>query len=321
MNARSPFDRLLGVAVERPANAYMLEGSASAVRSAAHRLSRVLIGRDPNGGPGPGSSNVAVFSPSGANTYLASQIDQIVIEAARAPLEGSRKTVVIEDAHQLGVVGESALLKTLEEPPASTSFILCVHDRMAVPDTIASRCVTLAVAGRSSPDRDAVQKVSSDRLCDETIASWRSVPARLRSDKPTVVAADVAVDLGAAARHLEVEQQSERDDLAEFVGKADGGRRDKASRVRKRATKQLEETQKRERRRSATRQVRHLFEVLVNEYGAVLRQSDDGEMGPDAIGTLRAIERLNSANEALGLHVNPELLVEDVFVDLAGFTR
>ncbi len=50
------------------------------------------------------------------------------------------RIVIINPAHQMNLAASNALLKTLEEPPANTFFILISHQALQLPATIRSRC-------------------------------------------------------------------------------------------------------------------------------------------------------------------------------------
>ncbi len=52
------------------------------------------------------------------------QIRQVVHQVAYRPFEGHRRVVVIRDADRMNAEAQSALLKTLEEPPDSSQFVL-----------------------------------------------------------------------------------------------------------------------------------------------------------------------------------------------------
>ena len=56
-----------------------------------------------------------------------------------APLEGRFRFVIIDEAHRLNTSSANTLLKTLEEPPAHTRFILITHERGLLLPTIVSR--------------------------------------------------------------------------------------------------------------------------------------------------------------------------------------
>ena len=57
-----------------------------------------------------------------------------------APTMGSNKVYIIDEVHMLTTEAFNALLKTLEEPPKKTTFILCTTEEHKVPATIKSRC-------------------------------------------------------------------------------------------------------------------------------------------------------------------------------------
>ncbi|MFC1756042.1 DNA polymerase III subunit gamma/tau [Patescibacteria group bacterium] len=57
-----------------------------------------------------------------------------------APSAGKNKVYIIDEVHMLTPEAFNALLKTLEEPPANVTFILCTTEIHKVPATIKSRC-------------------------------------------------------------------------------------------------------------------------------------------------------------------------------------
>ncbi|MDE3154760.1 MAG: hypothetical protein KGN76_06635 [Acidobacteriota bacterium] len=59
------------------------------------------------------------------------------------PFEARRRVVIFEEADALGAPAQSALLKTLEEPPPSTIFILVSSRPDALLPTVLSRCPRL----------------------------------------------------------------------------------------------------------------------------------------------------------------------------------
>ncbi|MFA6548646.1 MAG: DNA polymerase III subunit gamma/tau, partial [Candidatus Margulisiibacteriota bacterium] len=60
-----------------------------------------------------------------------------------APVEGRYKVYIIDEVHMLTPEAFNALLKTLEEPPSNTIFILATTELQKVPLTIISRCQRL----------------------------------------------------------------------------------------------------------------------------------------------------------------------------------
>lgn len=57
-----------------------------------------------------------------------------------APTQLRTKFYIIDEAHQLTREAFNAFLKTLEEPPPNTAFVLATTDPDKLPETIASRC-------------------------------------------------------------------------------------------------------------------------------------------------------------------------------------
>ncbi len=65
---------------------------------------------------------------------------------------GGQRVVVLYPVHKLNRNAANALLKTLEEPPANTIFILLAHDVRQLLPTIVSRCQLINVP---APSKDA----------------------------------------------------------------------------------------------------------------------------------------------------------------------
>lgn len=78
-----------------------------------------------------------------------------------APSSAKKKVYIIDEVHMLTTEAFNALLKTLEEPPAHTLFILATTEIAKVPQTIMSRCIrldfTLATVGEL---RQALEKIA-----------------------------------------------------------------------------------------------------------------------------------------------------------------
>ena len=64
--------------------------------------------------------------------------------AHRAPPPGCHRWILVEDAHRLNGASANMLLKTLEEPPPGTHFLLVTHRPEAMLHTIRSRCERIA---------------------------------------------------------------------------------------------------------------------------------------------------------------------------------
>jgi len=83
--------------------------------------------------------NVDVVRPTGA-TIKIKQIRDIISDVAKKPFENGYKTVIIEEADKLTQDAQDAFLKTLEEPPQHTVFMLLTENHNRILPTIVSRC-------------------------------------------------------------------------------------------------------------------------------------------------------------------------------------
>src|SRR3954469_9370994 len=157
----SSFDGVLGqpgvvaqlrAAVAAPVHAYLLLGPPGAgSRAAAEAFAAALL--CPNGGCGECRDcrlaladehpDVMLYTPQGAS-MLRTDGEEIVRLAMRSPVEGRRKVLVLTDMHRVSVVAPM-LLKTIEEPPASTIFVVLADHVPTELVTIASRCVRIDV--------------------------------------------------------------------------------------------------------------------------------------------------------------------------------
>jgi DNA polymerase-3 subunit delta' len=70
-------------------------------------------------------------------------------------LEGERQLIIIDDAEKMSASMANACLKTLEEPPAHTHFILVAHDTDRVLPTIRSRCQQIVFSALAVVDVEA----------------------------------------------------------------------------------------------------------------------------------------------------------------------
>lgn len=70
-------------------------------------------------------------------------VRQIVEASSLLPVMGRKKIYLIDEAHMLSKAAFNALLKVLEEPPDSTTFMLATTDPHKIIDTVRSRCFQL----------------------------------------------------------------------------------------------------------------------------------------------------------------------------------
>lgn len=75
------------------------------------------------------------------------EVRALVMTAQRAPATGARRIIIVEDADRMSPGTFNVLLKSIEEPPPSTVWMLCAPSAQDLAPTIRSRCrlVTLAL--------------------------------------------------------------------------------------------------------------------------------------------------------------------------------
>lgn len=95
--------------------------------------------------------DVAAIAPLGRiiNVHQARVLER---EANYRPAEGKRRVFIIDDADRLNEAASNALLKTLEEMPATTHIILVAARPNALLATIRSRCQTIRFAPLSETE-------------------------------------------------------------------------------------------------------------------------------------------------------------------------
>jgi DNA polymerase III subunit delta' len=341
----------LTAAAHRPVHAYLLHGPpGSGKRVAARGLAAALL--CPDGGCGhcntcrralAGSHpDLVVVERSGASLDV-DDARAIVTRAQRRPLESARQVLMVTDVH-LAERAAPALLKTVEEPPPSTVFVLVADDLPPSLATIASRCVQVAfdavseasiaawlvargidrelaesVAGASGGRLDRARLLVSDAGFVARQEQWRGVPARLDGTgaRAAVVASDLLELADQALAPLREEHTRKLADLteqAEISGsKGIPGR------------KAVEDGHKREERRWRTDDLRFGLATLASAYRDRLVAMADGDEREHSSGSaaearraVHHIEAIGAASVALDRNANESLLMEALMVELSG---
>lgn len=70
-------------------------------------------------------------------------IRDLIGELALLPVEGGARIAIVESAQRMNEDAQAALLKTLEEPPAGVTLILCADAEEPLLPTIRSRCARI----------------------------------------------------------------------------------------------------------------------------------------------------------------------------------
>ena len=87
--------------------------------------------------------DVIVIEPGDTGTIKIEQVRDVIDRAGYRPFEGRRRVVIVDEADALVVPAQNALLKTLEEPPSASVFILVSSLPDALLPTVRSRCPRL----------------------------------------------------------------------------------------------------------------------------------------------------------------------------------
>ena len=86
-------------------------------------------------------TNIDVLEIDAASNNGADEIRELREKVKYPPVVGKYKVYIIDEVHMLSTSAFNALLKTLEEPPAHTVFVLATTEVHKLPATILSRCL------------------------------------------------------------------------------------------------------------------------------------------------------------------------------------
>ncbi len=81
-----------------------------------------------------------VIEMDAASNNSVDDIRELRESVAYAPVSGRRKVYILDEAHMLSTAAWNAFLKTLEEPPPNTVFVLATTEASKVPATVVDRC-------------------------------------------------------------------------------------------------------------------------------------------------------------------------------------
>ncbi len=322
---------------QRPVHAYLFVGPAGSSKSSA---ARAFAARLMSGGDDPGHRD-ARLALAGAHpdvremrrtgaSFQVDEISEMIRIAAMAPVESTMKILVLHEFHLVNPQQVGKLLKTIEEPPAGTVFVILAEQ---VPDefvTIASRCVRIefgpadlasieatlaaeghdpvvarAAASASAGNVDRARVLATDDGLAGRLAAFRSMPARLDGTGATacILAAEISGLADQAAAFLGPVHETELRDLEARVavsGERGSGR------------KAMEDRHKREVRRYRTDELRSGLSTMAGAYRDALGEGTTAR--PDA--AVRAVSRIHQALEALDRNPNEALLLQCLLLEL-----
>lgn len=141
------------VKANKVAHAYLLTGPRGSGKTSTARVLARMVNCERNGEKLGEPCNKCSACQSILNSNA---VDVIEIDAASnrgiddirelkekirlAPAILPKKVYIIDEVHMLTSEAFNALLKTLEEPPSHSFFILCTTEAHKIPETIVSRC-------------------------------------------------------------------------------------------------------------------------------------------------------------------------------------
>jgi DNA polymerase-3 subunit gamma/tau len=86
------------------------------------------------------ANSLDVIEMDAASNNSVDDIRELRESVAYAPVSGKRKVYILDEAHMLSTAAWNAFLKTLEEPPPNTVFVLATTEAQKVPATVIDRC-------------------------------------------------------------------------------------------------------------------------------------------------------------------------------------
>jgi DNA polymerase III delta' subunit len=135
-----------------------------------------------------GHADLHRIAPAGAGNQIrigarsepeAGTVRRLIADLSLMPVEGGARVALIEEADRMNEEAESALLKTLEEPPAGVTIILCVDRAEQLLPTVLSRCVRLRLGPVAVRDIEAI--LAEQGVADAPTAARL---ARISSGRP-----------------------------------------------------------------------------------------------------------------------------------------
>ena len=115
--------------------------------------------------------DVLMIEPGDSGSIKIDAVRDAVDRAGYRPFEGKRRVLVIADADALVPAAQNALLKTLEEPPSSSVFILITSRPDMLLQTVRSRCIRLTFAAGARLDSDPESCVVAQRVLAQAAAA------------------------------------------------------------------------------------------------------------------------------------------------------
>ena len=139
-------------------------------------------------------SDLLAVSPGDSGSIKVDQVREAIDRSAYRPFEGRRRVVIVDEADALMGEAQNALLKTLEEPPPASVFILVTARPDLLLPTVRSRCQRLRF-GPLSP-----AEIASVLIRDHGVSQSNAHAAAVAADGSVGRALEHDVDDASAAR-------------------------------------------------------------------------------------------------------------------------
>src|SRR5437773_12259691 len=146
----------------RLAHAYLITGPPSSGKQVlAAELASLVNGTPAQDVFTARAREIFIARPeSKSRRIVTAQIRALELTLQMRAANGRRKVAIISDADRLQREAANAFLKTLEEPPKDSLLLLLSAVPEALPETILSRCIAIALAPNGQPQN----KVEEEKL-------------------------------------------------------------------------------------------------------------------------------------------------------------
>lgn len=332
----------LRAAVASPVHAYLVvgpEGSGKRAAARAFAAELLSVGQDAEAADrarrlvaAEAHPALTVVERDGAS-ITKEQADEVVRASSMAPAEGELQVIVLVDFHLVGVAAPK-LLKSIEEPPPTTVFVVLAEEVTPELITIASRCVRIDLA--AVPEELLVERLVAEGVARDAAlvaaagaggslsrarllardpevaarrAAWYGAPDRL--DGTGATAAAVADELlGSIDGVLEPLAAQQSEEMARFLAGFEAA----SLEPRKGDLKRLEDRHKREQRRVRVDELRSGLATLVGRY------RDGLAAGGDHQDFLTAATLVQELCDGLAFNPNEGLQLRSLMVQLPSTT-
>jgi DNA polymerase III subunit gamma/tau len=164
------------------------------------------------------ASSLDVIEMDAASNNSVDDIRDLREKVAYAPVSGRHKVYILDEAHMLSTAAWNAFLKTLEEPPPHTIFVLATTEANKVLPTVVDRChrfdfgrptvtqITTVLRRVAEAEQISIPDEACGLIARSATGSFRDALGTLEQllaySGPTIELGDVLAVLGAADADL-----------------------------------------------------------------------------------------------------------------------